>query len=42
MQQDDEKLAVGLLPRYINRRTVERELVQETVKLDNLDDAFDF
>ena len=42
MQQDGEKLAVGLLPRYINRRTVERELVQETVKLDNLDDAFDF
>ena len=42
MQQDGEKLAVGLFPRYINRRTVERELVQETVKLDNLDDAFDF
>ena len=37
MQQDGEKLAIGLLPRYINRRTAERELVQETVKLDILD-----
>ena len=36
-QQDGEKLAI----RYINRRTAKRELVQEVVQLDSLDDAFE-
>ena len=40
-QENGEKLAIGLLPGYVNRRTAEKELVQEAVKLDAVDDAFD-
>ena len=32
---DGEKLAIGLLPAYINRRTAERELVREVLRAVN-------
>ena len=40
-QENGEKLAIGLLPGYVNRRIAEKELVQDAVKLDSLDEAFD-
>ena len=39
-QDNGEKLAIGLLPGYVNRRTAEKELVQDAVQLDTLDGAF--
>ena len=39
---EGEKLAIGLLPAYINRRTAERELVREVLSdCSELDAAFD-
>ena len=35
-----EKLAIGLLPGYVNRRPAELELVRDAIKLDSLNDAF--
>ena len=40
-KENGEKLAIGLLPAYVNRRPAERELVKEVIeKCETLDDAF--
>ena len=42
LQPDGEKLAIGLLPAYINRRPSEIELVSEVIQESTLDGAFVF
>ncbi len=39
-QENGETLAIGQLPAYVNRRTAEKELVQDAVQKTTLDDAF--
>ena len=40
-QADGQTLAIGLLPAHVNRRTAEKELVQEAIQKNTLDAAFD-
>ena len=41
VQTGGERLAIGLLPGYVNRRVAEVELVKEAVKANTLNDAFE-
>ena len=39
-QDNGQTLAIGLLPAHVNRRTAEKELVQEAIQKTSLDEAF--
>ena len=41
LRQDGQKLAIGLLPGYVNRRPAEVEIIKEVLKRDTLDPAFE-